>query len=118
MNAEANSSSPPVDRLLLAVVQAQDADGAVSALERRGFTVTRLPSQGGFLGRRNATLLVGLPEPREEQALQDLRETCRQRVEYIAVPLESAPLALPVPTPVTVGGATVFSLVVEHFEEV
>lgn len=117
MNPEANPTVP-VDRLLMVVVQAQDADSAVMALERHGFTITRLPSQGGFLGRRNATLLIGLPAGREEQALQDLRENCRQRVEYIAVPLESAPLALPVPTPITVGGATVFSLVVEHFEEV
>jgi uncharacterized protein YaaQ len=45
------------------------------------------------------------------------KENCRQRVEYIAVPLESAPLPLPSPTPITVGGAAVFSLEIEHFEE-
>jgi len=55
VNPEANPTVP-VDRLLMVVVQAQDADSAVMALERHGFTITRLPSQGGFLGRRNATL--------------------------------------------------------------
>jgi len=112
-----NASPETINRLLIVVVQAQDADSAVSVLERRGFTVTRLPSQGGFLGRRNVTLLVGVPAQRESLALQDLRETCRQRVEYIAVPLESVPLALPTPTPIIIGGATVFSLSVEHYEE-
>ena len=46
-----------------------------------------------------------------------LNRTCRQRVEYIAVPLESAPLPMPAPTPVTVGGATIFGLEIEHYEE-
>jgi uncharacterized protein YaaQ len=105
------------DLLLMAIVQAQDADVAVSALGGIGFTVTRLPSVGGFLGRRNATLFIGLPDEKREQAIESLNKTCRQRIEYIAVPLESAPLPLPAPTPITIGGATVFALEVEYYEE-
>jgi len=71
-----------------------------------------------FVGRRNATLLIGLPIDRKAEIEASLRENCRQRVEYIAVPLESAPLPLPAPTPITIGGATVFSIDVEHFEEI
>jgi uncharacterized protein YaaQ len=103
--------------LLMAVIQAQDSDTAVYALEKIGITVTKLPSVGGFLGRRNATLLVGLPDNIRETAIEALDKTCRQRIEYIAVPLESAPLPLPAPTPITIGGATVFALEVEHYEE-
>lgn len=105
------------DTCLVVVVQAQDADGATIALEELGFSVTRLPSFGGFLGRRNATLLVALPKIRRAEALKSLEKNCRQRVEYIAVPLESAPLPLPTPTPITIGGATIFTLEVEHYEE-
>ena len=79
--------------------------------------VIHLASTGGFLGRRNATLFIGLPEGMEEEALAALRKSCRQRVEYLAVPLEGAPLPLPTPVPVTVGGATVFTIPVERFEE-
>lgn len=104
--------------LIIAIVQAQDADNASYNLEKMGAQVIRLPSVGGFLGRRNSTLLIGLDQSIEEAALQDLKKNCRQRVEYISVPLESAPLPLPAPTPVTVGGATVFSLEVEYFEEI
>jgi uncharacterized protein YaaQ len=105
-------------KMLIAIVQAQDADIASEALEGFGAQVIRLPSMGGFLGRRNATLIAGIPLTAEEQAIQLLRKNCRQRVEYISIPLESAPLPLPAPTPVTIGGAAIFSLEVEHFEEI
>jgi uncharacterized protein YaaQ len=104
--------------LLIAVVQAQDAESAENALEKMGLSITRLPSVGGFLGRRNATMLIGLPHSRKPEAEEILRKNCRQRVEFIAIPLESAPLPLPSPTPVTIGGATILSLEVEHYEEI
>jgi uncharacterized protein YaaQ len=104
--------------LLIAVVQSQDAENAQIALARLSVSVTRLPSTGGFLGRRNATLLIGFSRGREQDVTRALQENCRQRVEYIAVPLESAPLPLPAPTPITIGGATIFSLEVEHYEEI
>lgn len=103
--------------LCMAVVQSQDADIAQDAIRDMGFFVTRLPSQGAFLGRRNATLLICSPKNKLPEILQSLKENCRQRIEYISVPLESAPLPMPSPTPITVGGATVFSLDIEYFEE-
>jgi uncharacterized protein YaaQ len=113
-----NPAAERRDRLLMAVVQSQDADGAMRALQGLGLSVTTLPSVGGFLGRRNATLLIGLPASMESRAMDALQRNCRQRTEYIAVPLESAPLPLPAPTPITIGGATVFSLDLDHFEEI
>ena len=104
--------------LILAVVQEQDQDAAVRALDPLGASVVCLASAGGFLGRRNATLLIGLPEGREQAVLDTLHETCRQRVEYMTLPLEGSPMPMPAPVPVTVGGATVFTLPVEHFEEI
>ena len=103
--------------LMLAVVQEQDLDATTRALESLGAPVVYLSSAGGFLGRRNATLLVGLPAAREEQTLEVLRKTCRQRVEYLTLPMEGTPLPLPAPVPVTVGGASVFALPVERYEE-
>lgn len=103
--------------LLIAVVQGQDADMAIETLHDEGFRVTRLPSVGGFLGRRSATLMIGIEKKDKDQALKILDQTCRQRVAFIAVPMENSPLPMPAPTPVTIGGASVFSLEVEHFEE-
>ncbi len=102
---------------MLAVVQEQDRDEATRALERLKMPVVYLFSAGGFLGRRNATLLIGLRKGMEEQAIKILQETCKQHIEYLTLPLEGSPLPMPTPVPVTVGGATIFALPVEHFEE-
>ena len=104
--------------LMLAVVQDQDLDAAIRAITALGAPVTYLSSAGGFLGRRNATLLIGLPDQKEEAVLASLQQTCRQRVEYLTLPMEGTPLPLPAPVPVTVGGATVFGLPVERYEEI
>lgn len=111
-------NQPPIQNLMLAVVQEQDLEAATRALEAFGAPVVFLSSAGGFLGRRNATVLVGLPTEKEEQALEVLRQTCRQRVEYLTLPMEGTPLPLPAPVPVTVGGATVLALPVERYEEI
>ena len=103
--------------LMTIIVQEQDVDLAERALSVLGVPVIHLSSSGGFLGRRNASLLVGLPGDMEEAVVTALQKSCRQRIEYLAIPLEGAPLPLPTPVPVTVGGATVFTLPVEHFEE-
>ncbi len=112
------TSTPENNFVFIAVVQAQDVEVAQNALSKLGLTATRLPSMGGFLGRRNATLLIRVDQARQQTAIDSLHESCRQRVEFIAVPLESAPLPLPAPTPITVGGATIFSVEVDHFEEI
>lgn len=110
-------SISPVRRLIVAVIQEQDLDGALRALDQLGLPATRIVSAGGFLGRRNATLLIGLRDGQEGSVVAALQHSCRQRVEYLAMPLEGSPLPLPAPVPVTVGGATVFTLAVERFEE-
>ncbi len=110
-------TTPPVHLLVLAVVQSQDLDPSLHALEPLGSPVVYLSSSGGFLGRRNATLLIGLPDGQEEQVLTVLRGCCRQRVEYLTMPVEGAPMPMPAPIPVPVGGASVFCLPVERFEQ-
>jgi uncharacterized protein YaaQ len=115
--SELSKNNPLKDELLIAIVQGQDADIAIESLLDEGFGVTRLPSVGGFLGRRSATLMIGVPSDRAEEAIKILDNTCRERAAFIAVPMENSPLPMPAPTPVTVGGASIFSLEVEHFEE-
>lgn len=105
------------DELLIAVVQGQDAEIAIESLIEENFGVTRLPSVGGFLGRRSATLLIGVHSDKASEAVEILNDTCRKRVAFIAVPMENSPLPMPAPTPVSVGGASIFALDVEHYEE-
>jgi uncharacterized protein YaaQ len=111
------STTSNMSHMMIAVIQSQDIDAANAALKNVNIHATRLPSVGGFLGRRNATLMLGLNPDDVEKASQALQESCRQRIEYLAVPLESAPLPLPTPTPITVGGANIFTVKIERFEE-
>ncbi|MFZ6030328.1 MAG: cyclic-di-AMP receptor [Chloroflexota bacterium] len=106
-----------VNRLVTAVVQEQDVDVAIRALDELNIRVTRLPSTGGFLGRRSATLLIGFASGQEIALYEALRQACRTRVEYVTIPLEGSTLHLPAPTPVMVGGATLFAFEVERYEE-
>jgi len=108
----------PIRLLIMAVVQEQDVENATSAAEALGAPVVYLTSTGGFLGRRNATLLIGLPEGLETSLVDTLHKTCRQRVEYLTMPVEGTPMPLPTPVPVTVGGATIFAMPVDRFEEI
>jgi CPA1 family monovalent cation:H+ antiporter len=107
----------PIDQLLAAVIQEQDFENAISSLTKLGLSVTHLPTVGGFLGRRNITLLIGLSEGQAEMAVRALNQSCKRRVEYLASPLEGTPLPFPAPMPVTVGGATIFTFEVERYVE-
>jgi len=110
--------APSIKSLMLAVVQELDLDEATRALGNLGMPVVYLSSAGGFLGRRNATLLIGLREGKEDDAIKSLQKTSRQHIESLTLPLEGSPLPMPTPVPVTVGGATIFALPVEYFEEI
>jgi len=109
--------SQPICLLMLAVLQEQDLDTATRTLEHLGAPVVYLASVGGFLGRRSATLLIGLPEKMEEKTLQVLQKSCRQRVEFVASPLDGTSIPLPQPAQVTIGGATIFTFEVEFYDE-
>ena len=112
-----STGSSPARNLIVVVVQHEDADTVTNALLGAGHRLTRINTAGGFFRRGNATLLIGLREGKEEAAVKALENSCRQRIEYLTLPLEGSPLPMPTPVPVTVGGATVFALPVEHFEE-
>lgn len=114
---EGEPQAKKINRLMAAVVQEQDVEGAVRELNKLNLVVARLPSTGGFLGQRSTTLLIGLRAGQEEMTINALRKRCRTRTEYVTIPLEGAPLPLPAPTPITVGGATIFTLEVERYEE-
>jgi len=110
------SSSQTVDRLMFAVIQLQDAENVLNELNEAGVSATRLATTGGFLGRGNVTLIIGLSAAEEAKVIAILQRLCRRRIEYIATPLEGAPFHMPLPTPVSVGGATIFTVAVERYE--
>jgi len=103
--------------LIIAIVQLQDERKATRAIKKIGLNCYHQSSTGAFLERKNATLLIGLNEKDKEKALEAIRQTCHERTEYVSTPLEGAPLPIPLSTPIQVGGAIVFILPIERYEE-
>ena len=96
-------------KLILAIVNNEDAARATDALMRAGLFVTRLSTTGGFLMMGNTTLLIGTDEERVPMAIGILRQHCTARTQPASNIRRTEP--------VTVGGATVFVLDVGHMEK-
>jgi uncharacterized protein YaaQ len=105
-------------KMILAVVQADDAAKVTQALIEGGHRVTRIATEGGWLRRENSTMLLGVNDDQVDEVLNILQNTARRRTSYISVPRE-VPGALNAQViDVEIGGATVFVLNVERFEHV
>lgn len=103
-------------KLVLAIVQHQDASTLVDALNEQGFRVTRLSSQGGFLREGNVTLMISVTDEQVNLVIKTVREHCSTRTRYVSPmpPIaESGEFYPPAPLEVQVGGATIFVLKAE-----
>lgn len=111
------SARLPIDRLMTAIIQVQDLNDVNRALAKLNVPVLPISSSGGFLGSQSVTLIIGIPGRLEEAIIAILTQTCHRRVHYVASPLEGSPVPILPTTPVTIGGATIFTYNVERFEE-
>ena len=106
-------------KLIIAIVQDEDASRLVSRLMDEGFGATKLATTGGFLRSGNTTLLTGVDDNKLEVAMGIIERTCKSRTQMAPVhsPMPgTAGMYVPAyPVQVTVGGATVFVLDVEQF---
>ena len=108
-------------KLIITIVQDEDASRLVSSLMEAGFGATKLATTGGFLRAGNTTLMIGVEDKRLEEGLSVIEKVCKSRKQMSAAhtPMSAingtAYTAFPVE--VTVGGATVFVLTVDRFEK-
>ncbi|HET8524664.1 MAG TPA: cyclic-di-AMP receptor [Thermomicrobiales bacterium] len=92
-------------KLIIGVVQNEDADGVVDALLEDDFRATRLASTGGFLRRGNTTLMIGADEDQVDRVL----DLIRQHAKSGAVPAEEGDASPP-------AAATIFVLDLEEYQ--
>jgi len=108
-------------KLIIAVVQGEDAQRTVAALSDKGISSTRVSSSGGFLQQGSATLLVGVDDAQVQEALSVIHDNCHERSRYLTpVPPMAEPgeFFMAFPVEVQVGGATVFVVSVDSFEKI
>lgn len=65
-------------KMLIAILNDQDAEAVLKALIESDFRATRIASTGAFLRRGNSTLLIGLDEERVDAALDLIRENAAE----------------------------------------
>ena len=77
-------------KLIIAIVQDEDASRLVSSLMNEGFGVTKLATTGGFLRAGNTTLLVGVEDERFEGAMGVIEKVCKSRKQLATSPTSMA----------------------------
>ncbi|MCM3715767.1 cyclic-di-AMP receptor [Halalkalibacter oceani] len=107
-------------RLIMAVVQDKDSNRLSDALVKADYRATKLASTGGFLKAGNTTFLIGTEDEHVDDVMAIIKENCQSRDQLVA-PISpmggNADSYVPYPVEVQVGGATVFVLPVEQFEQ-
>lgn len=103
-------------KLIITIVQDNDADRLTKALGEAGFRSTKLASTGGFLKSGNTTIMIGCEDDLVGDALDIVKQNCSERVKGTA---RSYPMRASTDffnmSEIEVGGATVFVLPVESF---
>ena len=105
-------------KLIIAIVQDEDASRLVNQLMKAGIGVTKLATTGGFLRAGNTTLLIGVDDAKLQGTLDIIEKVCKSRKQMAASPTPmggASNVYTSFPMEVTVGGATVFVLTVDQF---
>ena len=108
-------------KLIVAIVQDEDASRLVSNLMSEGFSVTKLATTGGFLRSGNTTLLLGIDDEKFDAAMKIIERVCKCRKQIATSPSPisgTTGVYVPYPVEVMVGGATIFVLNVEQFVKI
>lgn len=111
------SDKKKIDKLIVAVVQSQDSDLVERVLEQAGFSFGKLPSAGGFLRERNVTFLIAGEQAKIPELKELIGSAAKRRVSYLATPIDNAPFPILLPAETVIGGASVFTFDLDHFEE-
>ena len=104
-------------KLIIAIIQDEDAGEVISHLNEAGFQVTRLNTKGGFLRAGNTTILTGVEKEKLDDALKIIDDNSKARTQYATLPSSVGAMHgfILAPIELKVGGATVFVLDVEQF---
>jgi uncharacterized protein YaaQ len=105
-------------KLIIAIVQDDDAGELIDVLTDAGYRVTKLATTGGFLKSGNTTLMIGVEQEKVDVVLGMIEEVCKTRDQVVTSPSPvagSTGVYVPYPVEVEVGGATIFVVDVDKF---
>jgi uncharacterized protein YaaQ len=108
-------------KLIIAIVQDDDAGDLIDIITDGGYRVTKLATTGGFLKAGNTTLMIGVDKEQVDHVVQVIEDECRTRKQVVTSPSPvagSTGVYVPYPVEVEVGGATIFVVDVDKFVKI
>ncbi|WP_234124581.1 cyclic-di-AMP receptor [Clostridium hydrogenum] len=105
-------------KLIIVIVQDDDAGDLIDILTDGGFRVTKLATTGGFLKAGNTTLIIGVEEKDVDKVINTIQDECKTREQIVTSPSPvsgSTGVYVPYPIDIEVGGATIFVVDVDKF---
>lgn len=108
-------------KLVLAVVQDNDAGALLDNLIEHGFRATKLASTGGFLKKGNTTIFAGVEDEKVPEMLAVIKEKCcftQKIMTPHTATVGPAEAYLPQVIDIPVSGANIFVIDVEQFIKV
>ncbi len=105
-------------KLVIAIVQDDDALDLIDAITEAGFRVTKLATTGGFLKSGNTTLMIGVEVEKVQKVIDVIEDICKTRKQIITTPTPitgNLDMYMSYPIEVEVGGATIFVIDVDQF---
>ena len=100
-----------IQDLMTVIIQDRDLETITSLLQPYGYPITHLASTGGFLGRKNATLLIGVPPGAKKNILSIIKSAA---IGQVQIPADAGGVTADHKR----GKAAIFTLNVERYEEI
>lgn len=108
-------------KLIITIIRDDDAPRLMQALNKEGYSVTKMATTGGFLKAGNMTLLIGTDDEHVDNVIDILRSKCEKRKQIVVSPAPIGSISgaySSYPVEIDVGGATIFVVDVERFEKI
>ena len=106
-------------KLILAIINHDDANTVTQALTKKGFSSTKLATTGGFLMAGNTTFISGVEDDQVDKVIEIIRKQSSRRTQIVpSTSTMDVGMYSSFPVEVTVGGSTIFVLNVDRFEKV
>ena len=106
-------------KMIFAIVNNDDANDVMKALNEERISVTKLASTGGFLMKGNTTFISGVEDDMVEKTISLIKKYSQRRTQMMPVDYShhfNRGLT-PYPVEVPIGGATIFVLNIESIEK-
>lgn len=107
-----------VSLLVIVILASDQVNELTQELIKSPFYFTRIDSSGGILEKSTVSLLIGINQARLEPLLEIIRKICHTRLKFIPARVEAPSMqGQPLMIEAEVGGAAVYVVDVERFEQ-